>query len=156
MNLIFKMLGICITSLFKPRLPLGKTSNLLSLRVLPNDLDLNMHMNDGRYITICDLSRVYLFIRSGLLKVMLGEKWMPVIAEHTMVYRKSLKLFQKFSLGMELTHWDDKGFYMTHTFTAGDRIVAEGTSYDIIRSKQGIIPPAQVMATVNRQRETSG
>ncbi|MDC0434241.1 thioesterase family protein [bacterium] len=34
--------------------------------VLPNDLDLTMHMNNGRYLTICDFNRVDLFVRSGL------------------------------------------------------------------------------------------
>jgi len=152
MNLIFRILFVYITSLFKPRLPVGKASNTLTLHVLPNDLDINLHMNDGRYITICDLNRVNLFIRTGLLKVMLKERWMPVIAEHTMTYKKSLGLFDRYTASMEITRWDDKGFHMTHTFTIGGRIAAEGTSIGMIRSQQGVIAPAQVIETVNRYR----
>jgi len=146
------MLFVYLASLFKPRLPVGKVSNELVLRVLPNDLDVNLHMNDGRYITICDLSRVDLFIRSGLLRSMLKQGWIPVIAEHTMRYKKSLHLFERYTVRMDLTHWDDKGFYMTHTFTVGDRIIAEGRSIGMIRSKQGVIPPEQVMAAVSRHQ----
>jgi len=152
MNLIYRMLRVYIASLFKPRLPLGQLSNELTLRVLPNDLDLNMHMNDGRYITICDLSRVDMFLRTGLVRVMLKEKWIPVIAEHTMRYKKSLAPFQKYTVHMQLTHWDDKGFYMTHTFMVGDRIAAEGTSIGMMRSKKGVIPPEQVIEAVNSSR----
>jgi len=152
MNLIFRMLFVYLASLFKPRLTVGKVSNTLRLRVLPNDLDVNLHMNDGRYITICDLSRVDLFIRSGLLRTMLKEGWIPVIAEHTMRYKKSLHLFERYTVRMELTHWDEKGFYMIHSFTVGDRVVAEGCSIGMIRSKQGVIPPEQVLAAVNRHQ----
>src|SRR6476660_7713220 len=128
MNLLLRMLYVLVLSLFRERLPVGRTGSVLALRTLPNDLDLNLHMNNGRYLTICDLNRVDLFIRTGLLKVMLRQKWMPVVAEHTMTYKKPLKVFERFKVSLDVTHWDDKYFYMTHTFTTRDRVVAEGKS----------------------------
>ncbi len=77
---------------------MGTSRNSLSLRVLPKDLDINLHMNNGRYLTLCDLTRVDMFMRSGLAKTMIKEKWRPIIAEHTMTYKKPLKLFQKYDL----------------------------------------------------------
>ena len=50
MNLILRMLAVLLASYFKPRLPVEKPVNSLSLRVLPNDLDINLHMNNGRYL----------------------------------------------------------------------------------------------------------
>lgn len=88
MSLIVRMLFILLASVFKPRLPIEKPKNALSLRVFPNDLDINFHMNNGRYLTICDLTRIDMFIRTGLAKTMLKEKWIPVIAEHTMKYKR--------------------------------------------------------------------
>jgi len=149
MNLVFRMVYVYLLSLFRPRLTLAAAESVLHLRVLPNDLDLNMHMNDGRYITICDLNRVDLFIRSGLMKVMLQKKWMPVIAEHSMTYKRSLTLFQPFTITTNITHWDDKGFYMQHTFTVAGRIVAQGGSTGMIRNKQGVIPPEEVIASLD-------
>ncbi len=153
MNLILRMFIVWLGSLFRPRLPLGRLRNELRLRVLPNDLDLNMHMNDGRYITLCDLSRIDAFLRTGLAGVMLRKGWMPVIAEHTMRYRKSLKPFQRFTLVMELTHWDDRGFYMKHTFLIGERVAAEGESVGMIRGRHGVIPPDEVIEAVRQARE---
>ena len=151
MSLIFRMIWLLLTSLFKPRLPHIKPVNELHLMVLPNDLDINMHMNNGRYLTICDLSRVDMFIRSGLAKTMLKEKWMPIITEHTMVYKKALKPFQRYTVRMDVTGWDERSFDMVHSFIVGDRVVAEGTSKGIIYSKQeGVIPPQRVMETVER------
>lgn len=151
MSLIFRMIWLLLTSLFKPRLPHIKPVNELNMMVLPNDLDINMHMNNGRYLTICDLSRVDMFIRSGLAKTMLKEKWLPIITEHTMVYKKALKPFQKYIVKMDVTGWDARSFDMVHTFIVGDRVVAEGTSKGVIYSKQeGVIPPERVMETVGR------
>lgn len=154
MNLIFRMLTVLISSYFKPRLAIGKTVNALSLRVLPNDIDINMHMNNGRYLTICDLTRVDMFIRSGLAKTMLKEKWIPIIAEHTMVYKKPLTLFNKYEVEMEITHWDEKYIYMLHRFKVKHRVVAEGTSKGVIYDKKvkHVVIPDDVIAAVNKYK----
>lgn len=155
MNLIFRMIKLLIASFFKSRLLIDKPKNSLTLRVLPNDLDLNLHMNNGRYLTICDLSRVDMFIRTGLARTMLKEKWQPVITEHTMTYKKPLTLFQKYDVKMEITDWDDRVFYMTHTFIVGDKVVAEGRSKGAVigavegKKRKGIISPEAVMDKVN-------
>ena len=148
MNLIFRMMELLMKSFFKERLPIKKPKNSLCLRVLPNDIDINLHMNNGRYLTICDLTRVDMFIRTGLAKTMIKEKWIPVISEHTMKYKKGLKLFQKYTIKMEVTGWDEKSFKMLHTFIVGERVVAEGTSCGVVLSKTGVIPPELVMKKV--------
>jgi acyl-CoA thioesterase FadM len=152
MNLIMRMLWVWWLSLRRERLPVGRAESRLHLRTLPNDLDVNLHMNNGRYLTICDLSRLDLFIRTGLVHAMRNEKWTPVITEHTMVYKRSLRLFQKFEAVMQLTHWDERSFYMTHQFLVGDRVVAEGTSVGVIRSREAVVPPETVLARVRQLR----
>jgi acyl-CoA thioesterase FadM len=153
MSLIFRMIMLLIASKFKPQLPIKHPKNSLKLRVLPNDLDINLHMNNGRYLTICDLSRVDMFIRTGLARTMQKEGWMPVIAEHTMKYKRSLKPFQKYEVTMEIIGWDEKYFHMIHTFFVGDKVVAEGTSIGCVISKGGTISPEYVMAKVTTRLE---
>lgn len=148
MNLIIRMIALLGASFFKSSLPIDRPKNSLTLRVLPNDIDINLHMNNGRYLTICDLTRVDMFIRTGLARTMIAEKWIPVISEHTMKYKKALKVFQKYDIKMEVTGWDEKSFKMLHTFLVGDRVVAEGTSLGVIVSKTGVVPPTEVMKVV--------
>lgn len=152
MNLIFRMFYVFLASFFKERLPAGPTDSLLKLRVLPNDLDINLHVNNGRYLTLCDLNRIDLFIRTGLAKVMIKRGWIPIVAEHTMVYKKPLKVFQRFEMKLSLTHWDEKFFYMTHIFTRDGIVVAEGTSKGTVRARSGVVPPAEVLAAVKLAR----
>jgi acyl-CoA thioesterase FadM len=152
MNLVFRILWVWYQSLRRERLPVGRSESRLLLRTLPNDLDFNFHMNNGRYLTICDLSRVDLFIRSGLFTAMRKHKWAPIITAHTMRYKRSLKLFQKFEVVMWLDRWDDRAFYMTHQFLVGGRPVAEGTSEGVILGRDGIVPPGTVLAALRELR----
>ncbi len=154
MNLWFRLVYVFVLSLFRERLPVGKSVSSLRLRVLPNDLDINFHMNNGRFLTLCDLNRVDLFIRTGLLKTMVRRKWAPIIAEHTMTYRKPLRCFARFDMVMTLDKWDEKYFYMTHVFRRGDVIIAEGTSRGVVRSKQGVISPQEVLTAVEADRDS--
>lgn len=151
MSLIFRMIYLLIASFFKDRLPIVKPKNRLRMRVLPNDLDINMHMNNGRFLTICDLSRVDMFIRTGLAKTMYQEKWMPVISEHTMKYKRPLKPFQRYEVEMEIVGWDEKAFHMKHTFWVGEKLYAEGTSLGCVVSKSGPVQPEKVMRRVEER-----
>ena len=83
---------------------------------------------------------------------MIKKGWIPIVAEHTMTYRKPLKVFQRFELKLSLTHWDEKFFYMTHTFTRDGFTVAEGTSKGTVRARSGVVPPAEVIDAVKLSR----
>ena len=153
MNLIFRMLWVIVRSLFMERMDKGNYKSSLALRVLPNDIDINLHMNNGRYLTICDLNRVDVFARSGLLKAMFKRGWIPVIAEHTMTYKKPLGIFERYRVKTEVTHWDEKYFYMKHNFSTGERIAAEGTSKGCVYARGiGVVSPADAIAAVEQDR----
>ncbi len=153
MNLVFRMLYVLIRSLFCERIGPGQFVSELSFRVLPNDVDVNFHMNNGRYLTICDLNRVDIFARSGLLKAMFRRNWLPVIAEHTMTYKKPLNIFQRFTVRTEVTHWDEKYFYMTHRFSTGERVAAEGTSKGCVYARGvGVVTPGMALAAMEQER----
>jgi len=155
MNLFLRLFYVLVASVFRPRLPAGQATSELTLLTLPNDLDINLHVNNGRYLTLCDLNRVDLFIRTGLARVMLKRGWMPIIAEHTMNYRKPLGVFKRFKATMQLTHWDEKYFFMTHRFSINENIIAEGTSKGVVRGKEGVIAPADVIAAVLAARSSA-
>lgn len=152
MNLYLRLLYVIMAALVRPRLPAGLATSELELLTLPNDLDINLHVNNGRYLTLCDLNRVDLFVRTGLARVMIRRGWTPVIAEHTMTYRRPLGVFRRFRATMHLTHWDEKYFYMTHVFSIGGKIIAEGTSKGVVRDAHGVVPPEGVLAALTAGR----
>ena len=73
MNLYIRLIIYLIKSLFRNQMDVLETSHL-RFHVWPNDLDFNMHMNNGRYLTVMDLGRFDLMIRTGLMKKALAKK----------------------------------------------------------------------------------
>jgi len=105
MNLWFRLLHLLLCSLFRPKLQAPFGVSRLPFRVLPNDLDSNLHMTNGRYWNIFDLGRLDLILRMGLGKVALREKWAPIVGAGTIQFRRELKPFQRFTLETRLAGW---------------------------------------------------
>lgn len=116
MNLLLRVVYVFISSFFKPKIDYILEPAYLKLCVMPNDLDFNMHMNNGRYLTIMDLGRLDLILRSGLFKIMLQQKNVPILGSVTMRYRLSLDPFQKYTLKTQILGWDEKWFYIEQRF----------------------------------------
>ena len=71
MNLYLRLLFLLLGIWRLPPRGLLEASRAV-FRVLPNDCDMNLHMNNGRYLSFMDLGRVHLMAQSGLLKVKSG------------------------------------------------------------------------------------
>lgn len=125
MNLIFRMIRVLLMARRRARIhPLDETS--LAFRVWPTDVDVLMHMNNGRYFTLMDLGRFDGIIRSGVHTTLKARDWHPVVASETIRFRESLALFARFELRTRLIGWDDRSFYLRQLFLVRGRIVAIG------------------------------
>src|SRR3989338_9015257 len=111
MNLFFRLLRLALSLPFKKKLSAMDHSEL-RFRVLPNDLDIYGHMNNGRYLTLMDLGRMDWIWRTGLDRVTRKNRWNPLVASSTIRYKKSLRLWETFSLHTRIIGWDDKWFFI--------------------------------------------
>jgi acyl-CoA thioesterase FadM len=116
MTLWLRLLRIIVVALLGRRIGLFDASALRS-RVWPTDLDLNVHMNNARYLSMMDLGRTDLIIRTGLHRLMLKHKWQAVIGGATVRYRRPLAPFQRFQLTSRLLYWDDRWLYLEQRIT---------------------------------------
>jgi acyl-CoA thioesterase FadM len=103
----------------------------IRVTTLPTDLDILRHMNNGRYLSLFDLGRWDLLVRTGMLDVMKRNNWYAVVSSETITFRKSLELWQRFDVESRLIGHDDKAIYLEH------RAVVDGEIYAraIIRSR---------------------
>src|ERR1700676_5067864 len=106
MSLILRLLAVLIAAPFRRRLRLLDSSHV-RIWVLPNDLDLNMHMNNGRYLTILDLGRIDLLLRQGLASTFVKNGWRPVIGGAVIRYRFGLRPFESLVVSSRVLCWDD-------------------------------------------------
>lgn len=93
-------------------------------RVVPTDLDVLLHMNNGRYLTLMDLGRMDLMLRSGFWATVRARGWYPVVAGQTITYRRSLGLGQRFDLHTRVLGFDDRWIFLSQTFRRGETVVA--------------------------------
>ncbi|MCO5294889.1 MAG: thioesterase family protein [Homoserinimonas sp.] len=94
-------------------------------RVLPTDLDLNGHMNNGRYLSISDIGRIELLQARGLWKPMRKKGWYPVVVSSTISFRKSLRPWRRFELESRFAGAGEKNVFLEHRFTVGGEIYAK-------------------------------
>ena len=148
MNLFLRVLAVLLKYWAGPRRTSALEPSVLSFRVLPNDLDPNWHMNNGRYLTIMDLGRFDLTLHSGLMRQVLRRRWMPVLGGATIAYHRPLKLFQRYTLTTRIVGWDAKWIYMEQTFESRGKRAATALVKGLIRGRDGSIPTPEVMASV--------
>jgi hypothetical protein len=91
MNLWFRLIWMVLTARLRGKVQLFDTS-VLRMRVMPNDLDLNGHVNNGRYFTLADLGRLDFVIRTGAARVAIANRAFPLIGDAVAKFRKDLKL----------------------------------------------------------------
>ncbi|MGL5445994.1 MAG: thioesterase family protein [Rhabdaerophilum sp.] len=116
MNLWLRVLWLLITTLFRARIPAPFGVSVLRFRVWPHDIDTNLHLNNGRYLTIADLGRTDLLLRMGLIKLVLKEGLQPMLSGSAIRYRRELKPFQAFRLESSILCWRGTSFVMQHRF----------------------------------------
>lgn len=146
MNLYFRLFLLLLRSLaLRVRLPWSATTSL-GLRVLPHDLDLNFHLNNGRYLTMMDLGRLDYLGQTGILKTCIQRKWLPILGATQMTYLRPLKLFQAFTIDTEIEYWDEKWVVMRQRFYSKGKLVASGRVQALMRGPQGNVSPTEILA----------
>jgi acyl-CoA thioesterase FadM len=118
-NLLFRLLWLLIAVRFRGRVNVLGPS-VTRFRCLPTHLDALGHMNNGKYLSILDLARIDLLMRSGVTATMAKRGWYGVVASETIRFRRSLKLFQAFTVETAVLGWDDKAFVVQQRFQSGE------------------------------------
>ncbi|MDQ0577560.1 acyl-CoA thioesterase [Agromyces albus] len=118
---------------------------------LPTDLDINRHMNNGVYFSIMDVARFDMLVRNGVWRIMREKGWYPVVASETITFRKSLNLWQRFTIESRILGFDEKAVYVEQRFVRpGADGVPEVFAQGFIRGRflrksGGIVPVPELI-----------
>lgn len=135
LNIWFRLFLTILSRFWKTKIYITDVCKT-SFIVLPNDLDLNLHMNNARYFAFMDLGRLDMMQRSKMLKELKKRNWYPVVADETISFGKSLDLFDKFTLETKIHGWDKKYFYLEQKFKKKDVTLAGALVKSRILSKK--------------------
>ncbi|WP_407343863.1 acyl-CoA thioesterase [Pengzhenrongella phosphoraccumulans] len=131
-----------------------------ALRVLPNDLDLLRHMNNGVYLSLMDLGRVDMLVRTGVHDAVSARGWYPVVVGESIRFRRSLQLWERFEIITRVLGWDDRVVYLEQVFerrsAAGEpEVVAEAiVAARFLARTGGGVPAPDVAEAFGADRES--
>ena len=79
-------------------------------------------MNNGKFLSLQDLGRFDLLMRSGAWQDWANHGWYPVVVAENITFRKSLKLFERFEIETKAVGWDDIAVYLEQRFVVKGEI----------------------------------
>ena len=156
MHLLLRTLLVLFRSRRRPKMGFFEPSSL-PMRVLPTDIDIAMHLNNGMYLSLMDLGRFDLMVRSGFWAAMRRHGWNPVVSNETISFRKSLELGQRYTIETRVIGFDERASYIEQRMVADGEIYARAYIAARFVSKQGpvsnedifkaagVLPPADLV-----------
>ncbi|WP_026549410.1 thioesterase family protein [Arthrobacter sp. Br18] len=145
MHLIFRTLLQLLRSGRRPDLSIWGNSSI-SLRVLLTDIDIALHLNNGMYLSVMDLGRFDLMVRSGVWKMMRSKGWSPVAAGETISFRKSLQLGQRYTVETRIIGLDERAVYFEQRTVSGGEIYARAVIATRLVSRSGPVSNEEIIA----------
>jgi len=155
MNLWLRLLLYALAYPFRSPLPAADGVSRLTFRVSPLDLDISLHMNNGRYLTLMDLGRFDYLVRTGLWRAVRANSWTPIASAITIRYRRELTLFQRFAIETRIVSFAEASVVMEQVFVilsgrykgqVAARALFKGGIYS--RSEKSFIDTARLMREI--------
>lgn len=126
--------------------PLPPTGTHVSQhRCWPWDIDLWMELNNGRTLTLYDLGRTVLAVRTGLARQLRLNRWGLTMAGASVRYRRRIRTFERFEMRSRLVCWDERFFYVEQSMWKPSGDCAGHVLYrSAVIGRRGIVPPVEV------------
>ena len=116
--------------------------------ILPWDLDPFLELNNGRTLTLFDLGRIPLGLRTGLKRVVRANGWGMTVAGSTVRYRRRVVLFDRLKMHSRGIGWDGRFFYVEQSLWRGQECTSHVVLRMAVTSKQGIVAPHRVLGAM--------
>ncbi|NNE22920.1 MAG: acyl-CoA thioesterase [Rhizobiales bacterium] len=122
-----------------------------SFRCRPWDLDMFMEMNNGRVLTLYDLGRFDLSIRTGLAKVLKRKRWGLAVAGASVRYRKRIRIFDKVTMRTQVLGFDDRWIFLGQSMWVNDKPVSSLLVRTCVTEAGTSLPTEQIQQAMSIQ-----
>jgi acyl-CoA thioesterase FadM len=120
----------------------------------PWDLDPRMEVSNGRTLTLFDMGRTPLVMRTGLFRVMRDNGWGIALLGNTTRYRHRLRVFDRLEMHSRCIGWDARFVYVEQSIWKGGVCSTHVLQRMAIIEASGIVPPAQVLVAMGRPTDS--
>ena len=142
---------VVLASRFGPRLAFDSES-VLGLRIWLGDIDLFPEVNNGRHLTLMDMGRFDLAVRSGFVKVLHREGWGLTVGGASVRFRRRVPPFCRIRLRSRLVGHDERWFYFHQKIERGDRVCSGALVRTGTTERGRLVPVARVLEAVGAPR----
>jgi acyl-CoA thioesterase FadM len=120
----------------------------------PWDLDPWRELNNGRTLTLYDLGRTPLAVRSGVVGVLAAQGWGMTVAGSSVRYRRRVRAFDRVTMVSRLIGWDSRFLYMDQSMWKGTDCTSQALIRSAVTSRAGIVPPADVARALGHDADS--
>jgi acyl-CoA thioesterase FadM len=117
-------------------------------RCMPWDLDPWIELNNGRTLTLFDLGRIPLAVRTGLRQALAAQGWGLTVAGSAVRYRRRIAMLDRVEMLSRCIGWDARFIYTDQSLWRGGDCTTQVVIRSAVTSAQGIVDPARVIAAM--------
>ncbi|WP_126975469.1 acyl-CoA thioesterase [Frigidibacter oleivorans] len=114
----------------------------------PWDIDPWSELNNGRTLTLYDLGRLPLAVRTGLVDTLRRHRWGLTVAGSSTRYRRRIRMFDRFEMRSRALGWDGRFLYIDQSMWRGDDCTSQVLIRMAFTGRAGIVPPAEVVTAM--------
>lgn len=146
---LFRMAKTYVIFHSAPLLPLLETH--VSHHICwPQDIDIFLEMNNGRVLTLFDLGRYGLSLRTGLSRVLAKQRWGVAVAGSSTRYRKRIPPFARFEMRTRVVGWDDRFIYIEQSNWLGEDCAAHALLRTCVTEGGRMVPTDRVIKALGQ------
>lgn len=94
----------------------------MDFRVGLTDIDLNLHLNNAKYLKYMDRIRLEHWLVTGMMWKMFPIGMRPIISNTEIAYVRELRTWQRFTATARILGVDEKYMYYEHKFTSDGKL----------------------------------
>lgn len=127
-----RLARMALTTRSRGRFEMGDRGRL-AFRCLPTDIDINMHLNNARYMMLADVGRIDIFLRAGLIAKARQNGWAPMLGGLQIVFVREIRLWRRFEVVSTIETWEATQIIGRHEF-----VLDSGETAAVILTTAGI------------------
>lgn len=119
-----------------------------SFRVGLRHIDLNLHINNAKYLMFLEKARWDHAIQTNTFNPLLKNKLNFIVAGVEVGYIREIRLFKQFNVETTYLGWDEKYFYLEQKCVADGKLCNYSLIKAVFVQKGKVISPENVMAII--------
>jgi acyl-CoA thioesterase FadM len=151
MHMILRFFFLLLRRRWRPKATFDEVTEI-TMRVLPIDLDFLWHVNNGVYFSYLDFGRMDAIFRNGVYDLSRRMGWYSVVAGETIKFKRSLQLWDKFTIKTQIIGNDEKCFFITQKFFSKNELMASALiKVRFLKRSGGTVSTAEVLSQFKEQ-----